>query len=300
MNYPTIEQGIGRTPLVRLQRMGAAAHAARGTVVLAKLEGNNPAGSVKDRPALWMIRGAEQRGEIKPGDTLIEATSGNTGIALAMAAAVKGYRMILIMPEDLSVERAQTMKAFGAELILTPRTGGMEYARDLAAKMVAQGRGRVLDQFANVDNPRSHYESTGPELWEQTGGRITHFVSAMGTTGTIMGVSRFLKEKNPGVRVIGAQPAEGARIPGIRKWPEAYEPAIYDRAAIDEWVPVGQGEAEETARRLAREEGIFGGISSGGAAWVAQQVAARERDATIAFIVCDRGDRYLSTGVFPA
>ena len=300
MNYPTIEDAVGRTPLVRLQRLGAAEQAARGTVVLAKLEGNNPAGSVKDRPALWMIRGAEARGEIKPGDTLIEATSGNTGIALAMAAAVKGYRMILIMPEDLSVERAQTMKAYGAELILTPRSGGMEYARDLADKMVAQGKGRVLDQFANADNPRAHYESTGPELWEQTGGRITHFVSAMGTTGTIMGVSRFLKEKSPQVRIIGAQPAEGARIPGIRKWPEAYQPRIYQPSEVDEWVPVLQDDAEETARRLAREEGIFSGISSGGAAWVAQQIAARESNATIAFVVCDRGDRYLSTGVFPA
>ena len=300
MNYPTIEDAVGHTPLVRLQRLGAQEHAARGTVVLAKLEGNNPAGSVKDRAALWMIRGAEARGEIKPGDTLIEATSGNTGIALAMAACVKGYRMILIMPEDLSVERAQTMKAYGAELILTPRSGGMEYARDLADKMVAQGKGRVLDQFANADNPRIHYETTGPELWEQTGGRITHFVSAMGTTGTIMGVARFLREKNPKVRIIGAQPAEGARIPGIRKWPEAYQPRIYQPSEVDEWVPVLQDDAEETARRLAREEGIFGGISSGGAAWVAQQVAAREAGATIVFVVCDRGDRYLSTGVFPA
>ena len=300
MNYPTIEDAVGHTPLVRLQRLGAQEHAARGTVVLAKLEGNNPAGSVKDRAALWMIRGAEARGEIKPGDTLIEATSGNTGIALAMAACVKGYRMILIMPEDLSVERAQTMKAYGAELILTPRSGGMEYARDLADKMVAQGKGRVLDQFANADNPRSHYESTGPELWEQTGGRITHFVSAMGTTGTIMGVARFLREKTPKVRIIGAQPAEGARIPGIRKWPEAYQPRIYQPSEVDEWVPVLQDDAEETARRLAREEGVFGGISSGGAAWVAQQVAARESNATIVFVVCDRGDRYLSTGVFPA
>ncbi len=300
MNYPTIEDTVGHTPLVQLQRIGAAEHAARGTVVLAKLEGNNPAGSVKDRAALWMIRGAEARGEIKPGDTLIEATSGNTGIALAMAACVKGYRMILIMPEDLSVERAQTMKAYGAELILTPRSGGMEYARDLADKMVAQGKGRVLDQFANADNPLAHYESTGPELWEQTGGRITHFVSAMGTTGTIMGVARFLREKNPKVRIIGAQPAEGARIPGIRKWPEAYQPRIYQPSEVDEWVPVLQDDAEETARRLAREEGIFGGISSGGAAWVAQQVAAREAGATIVFVVCDRGDRYLSTGVFPA
>ena len=300
MNYPTIEDAIGRTPLARLQRVGAQENAARGNVVLAKLEGNNPAGSVKDRPALSMIRRAEERGEIKAGDTLIEATSGNTGIALAMAAAIKGYRMVLIMPEDLSVERAQTMKAFGAELILTPRSGGMEYARDLADKMVAQGKGRVLDQFANPDNPRIHYESTGPELWEQTGGRITHFVSAMGTTGTITGVSRYLREKNPKVRIIGAQPAEGSRIPGIRKWPLEYQPKIYDPAAVDEEILVDQNEAEEMARRLAREEGIFAGISSGGAAWVAQQVAAREQGATIVFVVCDRGDRYLSTGVFPA
>ena len=300
MNYPTIEDAVGRTPLVRLQRVDAEQNAARGNVVLAKLEGNNPAGSVKDRPALSMIRRAEERGEIKPGDTLIEATSGNTGIALAMAAAIKGYHMVLIMPEDLSVERAQTMKAFGAELILTPRSGGMEYARDLADKMVAQGKGRVLDQFANPDNPRIHYETTGPELWEQTGGHITHFVSAMGTTGTITGVSRFLKEKNPKVQIIGAQPAEGSRIPGIRKWPEEYLPKIYDPKAVDELVLVDQLDAEDMARRLAREEGIFGGISSGGAGWVAQQIAAREQGATIAFVVCDRGDRYLSTGVFPA
>ena len=300
MNYPTIEDAVGRTPLVRLQRVDAEQNAARGNVVLAKLEGNNPAGSVKDRPALSMIRRAEERGEIKPGDTLIEATSGNTGIALAMAAAIKGYHMVLIMPEDLSVERAQTMKAFGAELILTPRSGGMEYARDLADKMVAQGKGRVLDQFANPDNPRIHYETTGPELWEQTDGRITHFVSAMGTTGTITGVSRFLKEKNPKVQIIGAQPAEGSRIPGIRKWPEEYLPKIYDPTAVDELVLVDQLDAEDMARRLAREEGIFGGISSGGAGWVAQQIAAREQGATIAFVVCDRGDRYLSTGVFPA
>ena len=300
MNYPTIEDAVGRTPLVRLQRLDAERNAARGNVVLAKLEGNNPAGSVKDRPALSMIRRAEERGEIKSGDTLIEATSGNTGIALAMAAAIKGYQMVLIMPEDLSVERAQTMKAFGAELILTPRSGGMEYARDLADKMVAQGKGRVLDQFANPDNPRIHYETTGPELWEQTDGRITHFVSAMGTTGTITGVSRFLKEKNPKVQIIGAQPAEGSRIPGIRKWPEEYLPKIYDPKAVDELVLVDQLDAEDMARRLAREEGIFGGISSGGAGWVAQQIAAREQGATIAFVVCDRGDRYLSTGVFPA
>jgi cysteine synthase B len=300
MNYPTIEDAIGRTPLVRLQRIDAQVNTARGNVVLAKLEGNNPAGSVKDRPAVSMIRRAEERGEIQPGDTLIEATSGNTGIALAMAAAIKGYRMVLIMPEDLSVERAQTMKAFGAELILTPRSGGMEYARDLADKMVGQGKGRMLDQFANADNPRIHYETTGPELWEQTQGRITHFVSAMGTTGTITGVSRYLKERNPAIQVIGAQPAEGSRIPGIRKWPEEYLPKIYEPALVDELVLVDQSDAEEMARRLAREEGIFGGISSGGAAWVAEQVAARTESATIAFVVCDRGDRYLSTGVFPA
>lgn len=298
--YPSIEDAIGKTPLVALQRIGAADNAQRGNVILGKLEGNNPAGSVKDRPALSMIRRAEERGEIKPGDTLIEATSGNTGIALAMAAAIKGYRMVLIMPEDLSIERAQTMKAFGAELILTPRAGGMEYARDLADKMVAEGKGRVLDQFANPDNPRIHYETTGPELWEQTGGRITHFVSAMGTTGTITGVARFLKEKNPAIRIVGAQPAEGARIPGIRKWPQEYLPKIYDASLVDELIYVGQDDAEDMCRRLAREEGIFAGISAAGALWAAQQVAQQVRNATIVFIVCDRGDRYLSTGVFPA
>ena len=300
LNYPTIEQAVGRTPLVALQRIGAQDNAARGNVVLGKLEGNNPAGSVKDRPALAMIARAEERGEIKPGDTLIEATSGNTGIALAMAAAIKGYRMVLVMPEDLSIERAQTMKAFGAELMLTPKSGGMEYARDLAQNMQSQGKGRVLDQFANLDNPRIHYETTGPELWEQTGGRITHFVSAMGTTGTITGVSRYLKEKNPNVLIIGAQPQEGSRIPGIRKWPEAYLPRIYDPRAVDELVLVGQNDAEEMCRRMAREEGIFAGISAAGACWAAQQIALREHDATIVFVVCDRGDRYLSTGVFPA
>ncbi len=299
MNYPTIEDTVGRTPLVALQRIGVQDNAARRNVVLAKLEGNNPAGSVKDRPALSMIRRAEERGEIRPGDTLIEATSGNTGIALAMAAAIRGYHMVLVMPEDLSIERAQAMKAFGAELILTPRSGGMEYARDLATAMQQQGKGRVLDQFANQDNPRIHYETTGPELWEQTGGRITHFVSAMGTTGTITGVSRYLKEQNPKVLVIGAQPREGSRIPGIRKWPEAYMPAIYDAKAIDELMLVGQDDAEDMCRRMAREEGIFAGISAAGACWVAQQIALREHDATIAFVVCDRGDRYLSTGVFP-
>ncbi|TAH10577.1 MAG: cysteine synthase CysM [Curvibacter sp.] len=300
MTFPTIEDAIGKTPLVALQRIQAADNQSRNTVVLGKLEGNNPAGSVKDRPALSMIQRAQERGDIKPGDTLIEATSGNTGIALAMAAAVKGYRMVLIMPEDLSIERAQTMKAFGAELILTPKSGGMEYARDLAEQMQREGKGRVLDQFANGDNPRIHYETTGPELWEQTAGRITHFVSAMGTTGTITGVSRFLKEKNPAIRIIGAQPSEGSRIPGIRKWPEAYLPKIYDPSNVDELVYVSQADAEDMCRRMAREEGIFGGISAAGACWVAQEIARRERNAVIVFIVCDRGDRYLSTGVFPA
>ena len=300
MNYPSIEDAIGNTPLVALQRIGAADNQGRGNVVLGKLEGNNPAGSVKDRPALSMIRRAEERGEIKPGDTLIEATSGNTGIALAMAAAIKGYRMVLIMPEDLSIERAQTMKAFGAELILTPKSGGMEYARDLAEQMVGQGKGRGLDQFANPDNPRIHYETTGPELWAQTQRRITHFVSAMGTTGTITGVSRFLKEKNPAIQIIGAQPSEGSRIPGIRKWPEEYLPKIYDPKAVDGLVYVSQDDAEEMCRRLAREEGIFGGISAAGACWVAQELARTVENATIVFVVCDRGDRYLSTGVFPA
>ncbi len=300
MIYPTIEDAIGKTPLVALQRMGATDRAARNNVILGKLEGNNPAGSVKDRPALSMIRRAEERGEIKSGDTLIEATSGNTGIALAMAAAIKGYRMILIMPEDLSIERAQTMKAFGAELILTPKSGGMEYARDLADNMAAQGKGRILDQFANADNPRIHYETTGPEIWQQTGGKITHFVSAMGTTGTITGVARYLKEKNPAIRIIGAQPSEGSRIPGIRKWPQEYLPKIYDASLVDELVYVSQSDAEETCRQMARTEGIFAGISAAGACWVAQEIAKTVQNATIVFIVCDRGDRYLSTGVFPA
>jgi S-sulfo-L-cysteine synthase (O-acetyl-L-serine-dependent) len=299
-SYPTIEDAIGQTPLVALQRIGATDNAKRGNVILGKLEGNNPAGSVKDRPALSMIQRAQERGDIKPGDTLIEATSGNTGIALAMAAAIKGYRMVLIMPEDLSIERAQTMKAFGAELILTPKSGGMEYARDLAERMEKEGKGRMLDQFANEDNPRIHYETTGPELWEQTQGRITHFVSAMGTTGTITGVSRFLKEKNPAIRIIGAQPSEGSRIPGIRKWPQEYLPKIYDASHVDELVYVSQDDAEEMCRRMAREEGIFAGISAAGACWVAMQIAQQVENATIAFIVCDRGDRYLSTGVFPA
>ena len=299
-HYSTIEEAIGKTPLVALQRIGRAENDRRGNVILGKLEGNNPAGSVKDRPAVSMIRRAEERGEIKPGDTLIEATSGNTGIALAMAAAIKGYRMVLIMPEDLSIERAQTMKAFGAELVLTPKSGGMEYARDLAENMQREGKGRVLDQFANADNPRIHYETTGPELWDQTQGRITHFVSAMGTTGTITGVSHFLKERNPAVRIVGAQPSEGSRIPGIRKWPQEYLPKIYDPKTVDELVYVSQEEAEDMCRRLAREEGIFAGISAAGALWVALQVAQQVENATIVFIVCDRGDRYLSTGVFPA
>lgn len=298
--YKTLEDAIGATPLVRLQRVPGAEIDRRGNVILGKLEGNNPAGSVKDRPAISMIRRAEERGEIKPGDTLIEATSGNTGIALAMAAAIRGYRMLLIMPEDLSVERAQTMKAFGAELILTPRSGGMEYARDLAEQMHKDGKGRVLDQFANLDNPRVHYETTGPEIWSDTDGRVTHFVSAMGTTGTITGVSRYLKEKNPAVRIVGAQPAEGSRIPGIRKWAEAYLPKIYDPSHVDETVLVSQADAEAMARRLAREEGLFAGISAAGACQVALRIAATVEHATIVFIVCDRGDRYLSTGVFPA
>ena len=300
MIYPTLENVIGKTPLVALQRIGDETNASRHNVVLGKLEGNNPAGSVKDRPALSMIQRAQERGEIQPGDTLIEATSGNTGIALAMAAAIKGYRMVLIMPEDLSIERVQTMKAFGAELILTPKSGGMEHARDLALKMQTEGKGRVLDQFANMDNPRIHYETTGPEIWEDTNGRITHFVSAMGTTGTITGVSRYLKEKNPAIKIIGAQPSEGSRIPGIRKWPQAYLPKIYDPANVDELVYVSQDDSETMCRRMAREEGIFAGISAAGACWVAQEISKRESNATIVFIVCDRGDRYLSTGVFPA
>ena len=298
--YPTIEDAIGKTPLVALQRIGAAENAARGNVILGKLEGNNPAGSVKDRPALSMIQRAQERGDIRPGDTLIEATSGNTGIALAMAAAIKGYRMVLIMPEDLSIERAQTMKAFGAELILTPKSGGMEYARDLAERMQTEGKGVMLDQFANSDNPRIHFETTGPEIWQDTRGSVTHFVSAMGTTGTITGVSRYLKQQNPNVRIIGAQPSEGSRIPGIRKWPQEYLPKIYDPSQVDELVYVSQDDAEDMCRRMAREEGIFAGISAAGACWVAQQISQQVQNATIVFIVCDRGDRYLSTGVFPA
>ncbi len=299
-DYASVEDVIGNTPLVRLLRLPGLDNEQRGNVILGKLEGNNPAGSVKDRPAISMIRRAEERGEIHPGDTLIEATSGNTGIALAMAAAIRGYRMLLIMPEDLSIERAQTMKAFGAELILTPRSGGMEYARDLAEQMQREGRGRMLDQFANADNPRIHYETTGPEIWRDTQGQVTHFVSAMGTTGSITGTSRFLKEKNPKVKVIGAQPSEGSRIPGIRKWPEAYLPKIYDPTWVDELAYVSQADAEEMARRMAREEGLFAGISAAGACWVALELAKTVENATIVFIVCDRGDRYLSTGVFPA
>ncbi len=291
---PTVESTIGNTPLVRLARMpGATSNA-----VLAKLEGNNPAGSVKDRPALSMIEEAEKRGEIRPGDTLIEATSGNTGIALAMVAATKGYRMVLIMPDNLSLERRQSMTAYGAELILVTKAQGMEGARDLATRMRDEGRGIVLDQFANPDNPLAHYRGTGPELWRNTGGRITHFVSAMGTTGTIMGVSRYLKERNPAIVVVGAQPAEGASIPGIRKWPEAYLPGIYDARRVDRIETVGQQDAEQAMRRLAREEGIFCGVSSGGACAVALRIAREVENATIAFIACDRGDRYLSTGVF--
>jgi cysteine synthase B len=299
VNTPTIEATIGNTPLVRLQRIGGPDNERRGNVLLGKLEGNNPGGSVKDRPAYSMIRRAEERGEIKPGDRLIEATSGNTGIALAMIAAMKGYRMTLLMPDDLSAERRASMKAYGAELVLTPAAqGGMEYARDLALAMQKRGEGKVLDQFANPDNPRAHYETTGPEIWRDTDGRITHFVSAMGTTGTIMGVSRYLKEQNPAIEIVGAQPAEGSRIAGIRKWPEAYLPAIFERSRVDRIEYVAQAEAEETARRLAAQEGIFGGISSGGALALALRVAAEVRDATIVFVVCDRGDRYLSTGVF--
>ncbi|MFN4021738.1 MAG: cysteine synthase CysM [Hydrogenophilus thermoluteolus] len=296
MEFPTIEAFVGNTPLVRLQRITAG----KNNTILAKLEGNNPAGSVKDRPAISMIRQAEARGRIKPGDTLIEATSGNTGIALAMAAAIRGYRMILVMPENQSVERRQTMRAFGAELVLTPKDGGMELARDVAEQMEREGKGIILNQFANPDNPIAHYTGTGPEIWEQTHGRITHFVSSMGTTGTIMGVSRFLKEKNPAIQIIGCQPDEGSQIPGIRKWPPEYLPKIFEPHRVDRLEYVSQAEAEAMTRRLAREEGIFAGISSGGALAVTLRIAETLSDAVIVFIVCDRGDRYLSTGVFPA
>ncbi len=299
MNYLSLEQSVGKTPLVRLDRIAGGSNQRRGNVILGKLEGNNPAGSVKDRPAVSMIARAEARGEIHPGDTLIEATSGNTGIALAMAAAMRGYRMVLIMPDNLSLERRQTMKAFGAELILVTQAQGMEGARDLADEMERDGKGRVLNQFANDDNWMAHYETTGPEIWADTHGQVTHFVSAMGTTGTITGVSRYLKEKNPGVVIVGAQPADGSSIPGIRKWAPAYVPPIRQKAQIDQIEEVTQAEAEEMARRLAREEGLFCGISAAGAAIIALRVAEQVKGATIVFIVCDRGDRYLSTGVFP-
>ena len=298
--YKTLEDYVGHTPLVRLKRLPGVESDQRGNVILAKLEGNNPAGSVKDRPALSMISRAEARGQIKPGDTLIEATSGNTGIALAMAAAIGGYRMILVMPENQSLERRQTMRAYGAELILTPRDGGMELARDVAEKMRQEGQGIILDQFSNPDNPLAHYEGTGPEIWNDTAGKVTHFVSSMGTTGTIMGVSRYLKEQNSAVQIIGCQPEEGSQIPGIRKWPEAYLPSIFDKTRVDRVESVSQAEAEDCTRRLAREEGIFAGISSGGAIAVALRLSRELTNATIVSIVCDRGDRYLSTGVFPA
>ncbi len=296
MEFKTLEDYVGQTPLVRLKRITAGCN----NVILAKLEGNNPAGSVKDRPALSMILRAEARGEIQPGQTLIEATSGNTGIALAMAAAIRGYGMILVMPENQSIERRQTMRAFGAELVLTPKEGGMELARDVAERMRDEGRGVILDQFANPDNPQAHIDGTGPEIWAQTGGTITHFVSSMGTTGTIMGVSTYLKSQNPEVCIVGCQPADGAQIPGIRKWPEAYLPRIYDKARVDQLEYVSQADAEEMTRRLAREEGIFAGISSGGSLAVALRLAEQLENAVIVSIVCDRGDRYLSTGVFPA
>jgi S-sulfo-L-cysteine synthase (O-acetyl-L-serine-dependent) len=299
MPYKTIEDTIGNTPLVQLRSIPDDG-ARRGTVILGKLEGYNPAGSVKDRPALSMIRKAEARGRIRPGDTLIESTSGNTGIALAMVAAIKGYRMVLVTPEDISLERRQSMAAFGARLVLTPATGGMEYARDLAEKMQQDGEGVILDQFANPDNPLAHYEATGPEIWRDTGGRITHFVSAMGTTGTIMGVSRFLKEQSGNVEIVGVQPEDGSRIPGIRKWPESHTPMIFERSRIDRIEAVSQAASESMVRRLAAEEGIFCGVSAAGACEVALRIARQVEDATIVFVVCDRGDRYLSTGLFPA
>ncbi|MDR9440904.1 MAG: cysteine synthase CysM [Halomonas sp.] len=294
MHFPTLEETVGHTPLVRLKRITAG----RGNTLLAKLEGNNPAGSVKDRPALSMLQQAEARGEIAPGDTLVEATSGNTGIALAMAAAIMGYRMVLIMPESASAERKQAMAAYGAELIEVSKEGGMEEARDLAEAMVARGEGKPLNQFANPDNPLAHYRTTGPELWEQTGGTITHFISSMGTTGTIMGVSRYLKERNPDVQIIGLQPEDGASIAGIRRWPPEYLPGIFDDRRVDRVLDIGQQEAEEHMRRLAREEGILAGVSSGGALAGALRIAAEVENAVIVFIVCDRGDRYLSTGLF--
>lgn len=295
MIFPTIEDYVGHTPLVRLQRLPGDT----SNVILAKLEGNNPAGSVKDRPALSMIQEAERRGEIKPGDTLIEATSGNTGIALAMAAAIKGYRMVLIMPDNLSEERRASMRAYGAQVVNVSRQQGMEGARDLAIRMEAEGKGKVLDQFSNADNPSAHYHTTGPEIWEQTAGRVTHFVSSMGTTGTIMGVSRYLKERNPDIRIIGLQPEDGASIPGIRRWPEAYLPKIYDASRVDQVLDIGQQEAEDTMRALAEREGIFCGVSSGGAIAAALKLSREVENAVIVAIICDRGDRYLSTGVFP-
>jgi cysteine synthase B len=298
--YKTIDHFVGNTPLVKLQRLGKDIADNNGNTILLKLEGNNPAGSVKDRPAYSMITRAEARGDIKPGDTLIEATSGNTGIALAMVAAMRGYKMILVMPENQSVERRQSMKAYGAELVLTPKDGSMELARDVAMKMQAEGEGIVLDQFGNSDNPLAHYEGTGPEIWRDTGGKVTHFVSSMGTTGTIMGTSRFLKAQNPDIRIVGVQPEDGAQIPGIRKWPEAYLPKIYDAKCVDELIYVGQKNAEETTRKLATMEGIFAGISSGGALYAALQLSKRVENAVIVSIVCDRGDRYLSTGVYPS
>lgn len=294
--YQSIENFVGNTPLVRLKRIPGDT----GNVLLAKLEGNNPAGSVKDRPALSMIMRAEARGDIKPGDTLIEATSGNTGIALAMTAAMRGYRMILVMPENQSIERCQTMRAYGAELMLTAKAGSMELARDTAERLRAEGKGIILDQFANPDNPLAHYEGTAPEIWRDTQGKLTHFISSMGTTGTIMGCSRFFKEQNPNIQIIGVQPEEGAQIPGIRKWPEAYMPKIYNGKNVDRLEYVSQHDAEQMTRRLAHEEGIFCGISSGGALSIALRISRQVEHAVIAFIVCDRGDRYLSTGVFPA
>ena len=296
MNLKTLDDFVGNTPLVKLQRMNPNP----SNTILLKLEGNNPAGSVKDRPAYNMIARAEARGEIKPGDTLIEATSGNTGIALAMVAAMRGYKMVLVMPENQSIERRQSMKAYGAELVLTPKDGSMELARDVAQKMAAEGEGIVLDQFANQDNPLAHYETTGPEIWRDTDGKITHFVSSMGTTGTIMGVSRFLKEKNPAIRIIGVQPEEGSQIPGIRKWPVEYMPTIFDAKRVDELRYVSQKNAENMTRKLATEEGIFAGISSGGGLYTALQLSKEVENAVIVSIVCDRGDRYLSTGVFPS
>ncbi len=298
--YKTLEDFVGNTPLVRMKKLPGETAAANGNVILAKLEGNNPAGSVKDRPALSMIKRAQERGQIKPGDTLIEPTSGNTGIALAMAAAMMGYRMVLVMPEHLSIERRQSMAAFGAKIVLTPKSVGMEGCRDVAEKMRDEGKGIILDQFGNPDNPLAHYEGTGPEIWRDTAGKVTHFVSSMGTTGTIMGVSRYLKEQNPLVQIVGCQPTEGSQIPGSRKWPAAYLPKICDWARIDRVVDVSQADAEDTTRRLARDEGIFAGVSSGGSTWAALSLSEEVKNAVIVCIICDRGDRYLSTGIFPA